>query len=118
MVTPACVVALPTCTTTGTGPAARPAGICTFTCQTPATVLAAPPAYCKTAPLPAIVTLTCSTGWGSTGSTGTTPSLLGGFVWPPPVMYSDTNDPARAGCDGPFTEPSSLTAAAWPLPEK
>src|ERR1700759_3276071 len=105
MVTPFGLDELPTCKTTGSGPAGLPVGICTFTCRTPFTRPGAAPAYCGVTVLPPMVTLTGSSGRPS-GTAAGAPSWLAGFVWPPPRPYRVTTVPALAGGVGPLIEPS------------
>src|SRR2546421_5000960 len=117
MVTPGCVLFVPTSTAMGTAlPAVTPAGITTFTWITPATRSCALPAYCTVAGRPATVAVTGNTG-PAEGPVPGCPSAPGGLVWPAPVTYSDTTLPIFTGRAAPLTDPSWFTAAACPLPE-
>src|SRR5215471_6244643 len=114
-VTVAGLLALPTLSTTGCGPGARPAGIYTFTRKSPLVKPGAPPAYCTTAYLPPICTVTGATGCGRVLPISA-PSAADGVIRPAPVPNSDTISPALAGLVAEFRRKPRSRIAPGPVP--
>src|SRR3954452_3093453 len=92
-----------------------PDGTVTTTCITPAGVPDTPLALSNSADFPPIVAFTGSSGRGA-DDPAILPSTPLGVVWPSPVANNVSALPTNAGRDGPFDDPSALSARACPVP--